>query len=171
MGLVSLAFQQNGNLYAEFLSPRFMSFREAVWSGDRGAAAYAARRMAGCGPGLTPSSDDLLCGYIAAMPKEMKKTGYASAIAQSAAAETNDISSSLLTWSGKNFFAESILALKNCLCFGPDEAVQLALQRVADFGHSSGYDFLTGFYFGLLDTYKNGGMRIEEARSSQKYLL
>ena len=30
------------------------------------------------------------------------------------------------------------------------------------FGSSSGCDFLTGFYFGLLDTNSTGGKRLEE---------
>ena len=37
-----------------------------------------------------------------------------------------------------------------------------AMERVASFGSSSGCDFLTGFYFGLLDTNTTGGKRLEE---------
>ena len=69
----------------------------------------------------------------------------------------------LLRWAGKGHFSEDILALKRCLCCGGGEAERLtAMERVASFGSSSGCDFLTGFYFGLLDTNSTGGKRLEE---------
>lgn len=162
-GLVCLAFQEADNPWAEFLSHRLLAFRRAVWSGEAGSACYAVRRIAGCGPGLTPSSDDWLCGYLAALPPAFRRDGTAALLAETAAAATNDISANLLRWAGKGYFSEDILALKRCLCRGGGEAERLtAMERVASFGSSSGCDFLTGFYFGLLDTNTTGGKRLEE---------
>lgn len=162
-GLVCLAFQETDNLWAEFLSSRLLAFRRAVWSGEVDSACYAVRRIAGCGPGLTPSSDDWLCGYLAALPPPFWRGETAALLAETAAAATNDISASLLRWAGKGYFSEDILALKHCLCRDSAAAERrAAMERVADFGSSSGCDFLTGFYFGLLDTNLTGGKQLEE---------
>lgn len=162
-GLVSLAFQEADNPWTEFLSPRLLAFRRAVWAGGADGARQAARRIAGCGPGLTPSSDDWLCGYLAALPSAFRRDGTAALLAETAAEATNDISANLLRWAGKGYFSEDILALKRCLCHDSGAAERrTAMERVASFGSSSGCDFLTGFYFGLLDTNTTGGKRLEE---------
>ena len=161
--MVSLAFQEADNPWTEFLSPRLLAFRRAVWAGGADGARQAARRIAGCGPGLTPSSDDWLCGYLAALPSAFRRDGTAALLAETAAEATNDISANLLRWAGKGYFSEDILALKRCLCHDSGAAERrTAMERVASFGSSSGCDFLTGFYFGLLDTNTIGGKRLEE---------
>ena len=161
--MVSLAFQEADNPWTEFLSPRLLAFRRAVWAGGADGARQAARRIAGCGPGLTPSSDDWLCGYLAALPSAFRRDGTAALLAETAAEATNDISANLLRWAGKGYFSEDILALKRCLCHDSGAAERrTAMERVASFGSSSGCDFLTGFYFGLLDTNTTGGKRLEE---------
>ena len=156
VGLVSLVFDRAENPYAAFLSPRLYAFRKAVWEGSTGAALYAVRRIAGCGPGLTPSFDDWLCGYLAVLTARGGGQELIAALAETAAKCTNDISANLLRWAGKGCFSEDVLSLVACLTEerGTEER-QLALERVADFGSSSGCDFLTGFYFGLLDIYAN----------------
>ena len=155
-GLVSLAFGRADNPYAAFLAPRLYAFRKAVWEGSPEAALYAVRRIAGCGPGLTPSSDDWLCGYLAVLTARGGERELRAALAETAAKCTNDISANLLRWAGKGCFSEDVLSLVACLSgeSGGEER-QLALERVADFGSSSGCDFLTGFYFGLLDMHAN----------------
>ena len=67
-----------------------------------------------------------------------------------AAERTNDISASLLRRAGDGLFSKDVLSLIGCLGEGgPKE--RAALERVAAFGSSSGCDFLTGLYFGILD--------------------
>ena len=155
-GLVSLAFGRADNPYAAFLAPRLYAFRKAVWEGSPEAALYAVRRIAGCGPGLTSSSDDWLCGYLAVLTARGGERELRADLAETAAKCTNDISANLLRWAGKGCFSEDVLSLAACLSGeSGGEARQLALERVADFGSSSGCDFLTGFYFGLLDMHAN----------------
>ncbi len=155
-GLTSLVPNQPDNPFAEFLAPRFEEFRRAVWKPNRKSIVYTVRRIAGCGPGLTPSSDDWICGYLAALPEKKTQNGFAMLVAETAAERTNDISANLLRWSGQRYFSEDILRLKQCLSQdGTPSEHRDALQKVADFGSSSGFDFLTGFYFGLLDTNLN----------------
>lgn len=151
-GVVELAFQRSAGIYAGFLAPRLEAFRRAARGDDGDAVARAAREMAGCGPGLTPSSDDLLCGYLVFMPNEDGKRTAAKKIADSAASRTNDISAALLRRGGEGLFSEDILHLVACLCHNStDRELTTAMERVAAFGSSSGCDFLTGLYFGMMD--------------------
>lgn len=85
----------------------------------------------------------------------------AETVASAAAAGTNDISAALLQRAGEGLFSEDVLALIGCLRRGND-GPELAgsLLRVASFGSSSGYDFLTGVYFGVPDACAIGGIYI-----------
>lgn len=166
-GLSRLALGRHDGPYAEILFPRLKTLRRAVRAGETGASAQAARRMAGCGPGLTPSSDDLLCGYLSLLPAAGPWSGMAAAIAASASQGTNAISASLLSRAGAGYFSEDVLGLLACLRAGEEgQALTRALLRVASFGSSSGYDFLTGVYFGVLDACAIGGMYIDQAGGS-----
>lgn len=55
------------NHYTAFLLPRVRRLFDALHTGQIVEISAAAGAMAGCGPGLTPSSDDFLCGMMAAM--------------------------------------------------------------------------------------------------------
>lgn len=161
-GLSTLALGRSEGPYAALVAPRLQIFRQAARQGDVAAAAAAAGRMAGCGPGLTPSSDDLLCGYMALLPPGGAWTGMAAAISAAAGGATNAISASLLSRAGEGYFSEDVLELLSCLRRGTQgQELTRALLRVASFGSSSGYDLLTGVYFGVIDACAIGGMSIE----------
>ena len=161
-GLVPLALGRDDGPYAKLLLPRLEALRSAARARDPAAAAAAAGRMAGCGVGLTPSSDDLLCGYLAALPREAPWEAMARAMARAAARGTNDISAALLLRAGDGLFSEDVLALMTCLRLGADgPELEEALDRVAAFGSSSGRDFLTGLYFGVIDALTMGGICID----------
>lgn len=158
-GLSCLALGRWDSPYASLVAPRLQALRRAVLDGDPIAATITARHMAGCGPGLTPSSDDLICGYLALLPTHGPWVGMAAQIAAAAAGGTNDISAALLTRAGEGSFSEDVLALLACLRQGVEGMpLMAALLRVAGFGSSSGYDFLTGVYFGILDDCAIGGI-------------
>ncbi len=163
-GICRMALGRSDGVYAQLLMPRLLCLRRGVLAGDADLAAAAARRMAGCGPGLTPSSDDLLCGYLAMLPGEGAWAGMAAAIAEAAAQGTNDISAALLIRAGAGYFSEDVLELAARLRAGEEGApLTRTLLRVASFGSSSGRDFLTGVYFGVLDACAIGGMYIDQA--------
>ena len=166
-GIVSLIFRDGGdNLYTHFLKPRIRSFREAMRKRDVKDSVRLAAQTAGCGPGLTPSSDDFLCGYLACLPESFWEQ-VALPASKAAAQKTNDISAALLIKAGEGYFSEDILELMKHLsknAYG--EEAKAAVQKTAEFGSSSGCDFLTGMYFGILDFYENGGIKSEKVRSS-----
>ena len=125
--------------------------------------AYTAEQMAGCGPGLTPSSDDFLCGYVASWPDEKPWKGFLKEITNAAALKTNDISGSLLKHAGEKMFSEDILQLLKGFESCDPALIRTALKRVSSFGSSSGCDFLTGMYYGVIDSNKMGGNRCGKA--------
>lgn len=163
VGLTPLVLGTTPDPFSEFLAPRLQHFRQVLWSRSRNGLLSAVKGIAGCGPGLTPSSDDWLCGYLAALPAAMDRKDLFQTLADTAAKGTNDISASLLRWSGRGYFSESVLELRRCLQSHDLPRQQAAFQQVAQFGSSSGYDFLTGYYFGLSDTYANWRESNEDA--------
>lgn len=160
-GLAGMALGRAEGPYASLLAPRLEVLRRLVRAADRTGAVAMVCRIAGCGPGLTPSSDDFLCGYLAMLPQRGIWADMTAAVACAAAARTNDISAALLRRAGEGLFSEDVLTLIACLRRG-NEGPELAgsLLRVASFGSSSGYDFLTGVYFGVLDACAIGGICI-----------
>ena len=149
--------------FSVFLAPRIEAFRQAVQNENLDAVVLTAKQMAGCGPGLTPSSDDFLCGYVAAWPDEKPWKGFSKDITSAAAAETNDISGSLLKRAGEKMFSEDILQLLKGFESGDTKQIRTALKKVSCFGSSSGCDFLTGMYYGVIDSNKMGGNRCGKA--------
>lgn len=150
--LVQLLTGQVEGVYTKEIEPRFQRLRQAVQRGQTQEMVCAAKSLAGCGMGLTPSSDDLLCGYLWAL---WSKNNMGNAIGQMAAAaakQTNDISAAFLLQAGSGRFSADVLALADCLTRRSERnTVERALRAVAEFGSTSGRDFLTGAYFGIAD--------------------
>ena len=162
-GIHGLIEGRKEEVFSAFLAPRIQAFRQAVQEGNMGSAVLTAEQMAGCGPGLTPSSDDFLCGYVASWPDEKPWKGFLKEITNAAALKTNDISGSLLKHAGENMFSEDILQLLKGFESCDPALIRTALKRVSSFGSSSGCDFLTGMYYGVIDSNKMGGNRCGKA--------
>lgn len=175
-GLSCLATGSGTNLYADFLRPRVKRFQTALKSGDPALAAAAASQMAGCGVGLTPSSDDLLCGYFLAWQILTQKGGERAyldglqAMAEKAAEKTNRISGAFLLQSARGYAAEEVLCLLERLFGGAEEAsLKKAARRVLDIGATSGGDILTGVCLAL--QYEDGGNWRDTYRDTKECLL
>ena len=133
-----------------FVRPRIQRFREAFLQGGIDEIAETVSGFAGCGPGLTPSTDDFLSGYIAFLPQQ-EYGSLTRRMTETAASKTNEISASLLTRSGQGLFSEDIIKLEKAFRTADDAGIRQALTRVAEFGSSSGCDFLTGASYGIRD--------------------
>lgn len=150
--LVQLLMGQANGVYAKEIEPRFQMLRQAVRIRQIQEMVCAAGLLAGCGMGLTPSSDDLLCGYLWALWSLDGMEDTIRRMAAAAAMRTNDISAALLTRAGEGRFSADILALTACLMRQAGrETDEGALCAVAEFGSTSGRDFLTGAYLGITD--------------------
>ena len=154
--LAPLATDTGGNVYTDFLAPRFRALQNAVQAEDAEAACIAAERFAGCGMGLTPSSDDLLCGYLATkwlLSREQGRAGritLLSSIAAAAARKTTRISASFLLYCGEGLVHLSLYELYAELFRNADEEETLAAaRRILAIGSTSGADLLTGVALAL----------------------
>ena len=145
-----------GNTYSRFLAPRLERLCSAVSLGAWTEAAQAAANCAGCGMGLTPSSDDLLCGYFSTLHLRYRASGQFDAkqqllpLAQAAADRTNRISGTFLLHSGMALANAAICDLDRSIFTYMDiAAANRAIERVLAIGSTSGADMLTGIVLGL----------------------
>ncbi len=119
----------------------------------------AARGLAGLGPGLTPSGDDVLAGFASVMallsPYAYRGDGppedIAEIISSAARPRTTTLSATLLAYAARGEVAEPLGNLLLALA-RPHEAfseVLFAAERVLALGGTSGGDMLLGLLLGL----------------------
>jgi hypothetical protein len=154
--LAPLVTGGEGNVYTRFLAPRLNRLFALVSAEDWDKAAQAAVDCAGCGMGLTPSSDDLLNGYFltlhllfraANQPEAKTKID---AMARAAAEKTNRISGTFLLQSGQALANSALWDLFDSSFSTVDDAkARGAIRRVCDIGSTSGADMLTGITLAL----------------------
>ena len=159
-GLSNLATGTGSNVYADLIRPRLPVLFEAIKHKNGKDAAEAAGRIAGCGVGLTPSSDDLLNGYFcilqakACLEKDSELKGIIRSAADAAAEKTNRISGTFLSQVGKGMASEDVLNLLHLIYSDTDaERIRRAAKRVAEFGSTSGTDTLAGIVLAVKNHY------------------
>ena len=155
------------NTYTRFLKPRLNALFAAVSDGDNAAAMQAASRIAGCGMGLTPSSDDLLSGYLVTLRLLLRQQDRAQedmfirCIAQAAAERTNRISATFLLQSGEGLANAAVyILLRVAGRPGEPETMDRAIARILEIGSTSGADMLTGIALALRQ--HNGGTNSDQ---------
>jgi hypothetical protein len=120
-------------------------------------ATRAVESLIGCGPGLTPSGDDLMVGFLAGLwstagddPGQRAFRRALCATVAGLARATGDISRVYLTHASRGRFAEPLATLAARIgdgaTVGAIEQVSAAALRV---GHSSGGDGVLGLLLGL----------------------
>jgi hypothetical protein len=125
-----------------------LALGEAVRDGAQPRPAGAA--LIGLGPGLTPSGDDFLCGFLAAVLAA--HPALLPALHQAAAASlgrTGGISAFLLRCAIEGFWPASLVDLADALAADQEPDALRALAELCQLGHSSGCDLATGFLYGL----------------------
>jgi Protein of unknown function (DUF2877) len=124
---------------------------------DRANVEKAARGLAGLGPGLTPSGDDTLGGFIgvlglAGVQPEMDREAskhLAEVIASAARPHTTLLSATLLAHAARGEMAEHVGELLMALPVDDSATVLQAAERVLAYGAYSGGDTLLGLLLGL----------------------
>lgn len=156
MSLAPLVTGGAENTYTRFLAPRLERLFYAVSLGAGEEAAQAAANCAGCGMGLTPSSDDLLSGYFTTLQllfrseNRPEDKAIISNMAQAAAEKTNRISGTFLLHSGMALANTAICDLdRSIFTFMDQAAANRAIARVLAIGSTSGADMLTGMALAL----------------------
>lgn len=128
----------------------------ATSSADADIAAQALGQLVGLGPGLTPSGDDFIVGYLAALwSRSLLEPALRSLLAGLAepierlAAGTNLISRQFLLDAVAGEFSEALADLVSAMGVNDARRIRAAAARVVRIGHSSGADSLAGLLFGL----------------------
>jgi Protein of unknown function (DUF2877) len=106
----------------------------------------AVSQLAGLGPGLTPSGDDVLAGIllVASLTERFSPSELRSAADH---APTHDISRSFLRWAANGHSIEPVHDLLSALASG--HRTRDAEQAVASIGATSGHDLLLGLRLAL----------------------
>jgi hypothetical protein len=139
--------------------PMLRLLAQASWLQDIAGVEEAARRLAGLGPGLTPSGDDALAGFAAVMTllspqlsvDAAPRDHIAAAIASVARPRTTALSAVLLAHAARGEVAEHLgnLLLSLTLPVEASKAVLHAADHVLAFGANSGGDTMLGMLLGL----------------------
>jgi Protein of unknown function (DUF2877) len=120
-------------------------------------AARAVESLIGCGPGLTPSGDDLIVGFLAGLwstagddPGQRAFRSALCAAVVAAARATSDISRAYLTHAARGRFAEPLATLATLIGDGAtDGEIERLTAAALRVGHSSGGDGVLGLLLGL----------------------
>ncbi|UOF92369.1 DUF2877 domain-containing protein [Fodinisporobacter ferrooxydans] len=112
------------------------------------------RFFIGRGPGLTPSGDDLLIGFLVALVYGRKDTDWfiscmEELIFSSGRLLTTRVSEEYLYYAARKQFGSHILELCDAIFFERFDDVDLALQKALKVGHTSGMDTIIGILSGL----------------------
>jgi uncharacterized protein DUF2877 len=118
-----------------------------------GRAATAALALLGLGPGLTPSGDDVLCGFLLALRHlttepalAARAAGLGARVAAHAAGRTTDLSAALLGHAARGDGCAQLIDLISAV--GRGHGVLPALRRLLTVGHTSGADLTVGVLAG-----------------------
>ncbi|MCE7984121.1 MAG: DUF2877 domain-containing protein [Caldilinea sp. CFX5] len=130
------------------------ALQAGLTQGDNAKIQAGARYLAGLGPGLTPAGDDFLVGLLAAMvacrlPLREAPTTLCLLIAQTAAAQTTQLSARWLACAGQGHFGEAWHHLITALNSNASATITTAAHRILTTGATSGVDAMSGFLFGL----------------------
>ena len=154
------------NPYVEMIAKGLPELNKAVREYDERAAELAGR-LAGGGIGLTPSSDDLLVGYMSVFLADSKAKGkcyfdealkLTQAMGEKAAGHTNLISGAFLKQCGMGLLSEDMAKLVLALYSDSGaDTVRLCAQRILELGSTSGTDMLTGVVLAMVNL--NAGLQ------------
>jgi hypothetical protein len=145
-----------GSLLTRKLSQPIMELITGAERLDPDASIEAAHKMIGLGPGVTPSGDDVLIGFLAGLHStvgnEQARLAFIQAFGESLSSlsmETNEISRTYLYHAIHGRFSSSMIALLDAIKGGREDQLLSAANAAMRVGHSSGMDSVTGLLVGL----------------------
>lgn len=110
------------------------------------------KELLGKGPGLTPSGDDILVGFMAisrAMDKNRELVkDIKSFILNYGKERTTDVSYEYLYYATMNKFSKNIKAICESIINDNEKQVLESIYRLVKVGHTSGFDVLSGILLG-----------------------
>jgi hypothetical protein len=144
------------NRYSEFAWPRVDKLIRAISQGDLTKISDKSRGIAGFGPGLTPSSDDMLIGLMISLIYASRYYNWGrqraeainSAILRGAEGRTTQLSYEMMSYAAKGEVTKSIHQLMGCIYSNSTQLIYRSALDVMDYGETSGSDMLCGIYMG-----------------------
>ncbi len=159
VGSLLLQQPQQETPLSRMAMPKLRLLARASWLQNISGIEEAAYGLAGLGPGLTPSGDDVLAGFAAVMAllspilsaDALSRKSFASIIAEVAKPRTTKLSGVLLDYASRGEVSEQFGTLLQTLTLPIEESktVLKAADRVLAFGASSGGDTLLGILLAL----------------------
>jgi hypothetical protein len=145
---------KSGSVLSQRMREPVMELIAATDGLDVKGSIQSAQNIIGLGPGVTPSGDDLLIGFLAGLwslagrsqPLLSFLQSFGSAL-MPITTRTNEISRTYLYHATRGQFSSSLSNLLEAIAGGHD--VEPATQTAIRVGHSSGMDSVTGLLLGL----------------------
>jgi len=146
------------NMFASAALPRILRLEEAFLSGEKTMMAAAVGELVGLGPGLTPSSDDLLAGLVLMCALYARNFGRARrailvvtrAVAEQPPGRTTILSEEFLRQAASGRGNERVMGLCTSMLTGGRESVERETERVLAIGETSGTDTVLGVVLGTM---------------------
>jgi hypothetical protein len=143
-----------GSPLSQKMSGPVMQLMASAERCDIQSSVHATEKLVGLGPGVTPSGDDFLIGFLAGLSSTRGKAqGHVSFIyslgdaLMGIAKQTSEISRTYLYHAVRGQFSSSLSNLAEAIATGT--SVEQAAQEAMQVGHSSGMDSVTGLLIGL----------------------
>ena len=148
--------EEDGDLFRAAARPALRALLAAAQRGDRRAAEVAASSLVGLGVGLTPSGDDVLVGFTAALTVARDTlAGPIARVAAGAGLRTTLIARTYLDHAARGEYAERVHHLIAAVADG-DEAL---VARGMSWGATSGADLMLGILLGARAAWATGEVR------------
>jgi hypothetical protein len=152
------ATAKNLNIFASSALHRIVRLEQAFRSEKKNALKNAVRELIGLGPGLTPSSDDMLAGLVLLCVLYAKNCGcaqrasrlIAQVTAEEARSRTTILSEEYLRQAASGRGNEPVMRLCGALLTEGQESVEQKTRRVLAIGETSGTDTVLGIVLGTM---------------------
>ncbi len=144
------------NAVARAVWPQLINLVKAAKSKNVGGVKGAAQKLIGLGPGLSPSADDALSGFTAALwwvshslDKGIDRVKKINEIVISCSGTTTLLSQQLLRYAAKGETNERVGELLEAILTGASQDVETGVEEVLKIGETSGIDTIVGLLLGL----------------------
>ncbi len=149
---------ENLNIFASAALHRVVRLEEAFFAEDENLMEDAVSGLVGLGPGLTPSSDDMLAGLVLLCVLYAENHGFprrasrliAQAALTAARGRTTTLSEEFLIQAALGRGNEPVMRLCTALLTGGQKSVERETRRVLSIGETSGTDTVLGILLGTI---------------------
>lgn len=144
------------NAVAKTVLPLLVQLLEETKYGDIGGIEMVAQKLIGLGPGLSPSADDALSGFTAALwwvshslNRGVDRVEEINRAIASQASGTTLLSGQLLRHAARGEVNERVEKLLGKLLEGAPSEIELLVEQVMKIGETSGVDMVLGLLLGV----------------------